>query len=119
MHAHMHAMQRNTMAHNAMQRNGCTLTLTLVRTHVHAAHTLTLTLVRTLACSCTHASTHANVEVARADPQDPVRAEVPDAVAVCKRAGILVRMVTGEHVRMHAHTRTHAARSLRGPHGDR
>ena len=28
--------------------------------------------------------------------KDPVRAEVPDAVATCQRAGIVVRMVTGE-----------------------
>jgi P-type Ca2+ transporter type 2C len=27
--------------------------------------------------------------------KDPVRAEVPDAVATCQRAGITVRMVTG------------------------
>ena len=27
--------------------------------------------------------------------KDPVRAEVPDAVAVCQHAGITVRMVTG------------------------
>ena len=29
--------------------------------------------------------------------QDPVRAEVPEAVATCKRAGITVRMVTGDN----------------------
>lgn len=29
--------------------------------------------------------------------KDPVRREVPDAVATCKKAGIVVRMVTGEH----------------------
>ena len=28
--------------------------------------------------------------------KDPVRKEVPDAVATCQRAGITVRMVTGE-----------------------
>lgn len=28
--------------------------------------------------------------------KDPVRNEVPDAVATCQRAGIIVRMVTGE-----------------------
>ena len=28
--------------------------------------------------------------------KDPVREEVPDAVATCQRAGIVVRMVTGE-----------------------
>ena len=28
--------------------------------------------------------------------KDPVRPEVPDAVATCQRAGIVVRMVTGE-----------------------
>ena len=38
--------------------------------------------------------------------QDPVRQEVPDAVAVCKRAGITVRMVTGDNV----HTASHIAR---------
>ena len=49
--------------------------------------------------------------VAPAEPrcnvlQDPVRKEVPDAVAVCKRAGIFVRMVTGDNV----HTASHIAR---------
>jgi hypothetical protein len=38
--------------------------------------------------------------------QDPVRAEVPDAVAVCKRAGIFVRMVTGDNT----YTAQHIAR---------
>ena len=38
--------------------------------------------------------------------QDPVRKEVPDAVATCKRAGIVVRMVTGDNV----HTAQHIAR---------
>lgn len=38
--------------------------------------------------------------------QDPVRAEVPDAVAVCKRAGITVRMVTGDNT----YTAQHIAR---------
>lgn len=38
--------------------------------------------------------------------QDPVRKEVPDAVATCKRAGIVVRMVTGDNV----HTAKHIAR---------
>ena len=38
--------------------------------------------------------------------QDPVRQEVPDAVATCKRAGIVVRMVTGDNV----HTAQHIAR---------
>lgn len=38
--------------------------------------------------------------------QDPVRQEVPEAVATCKRAGILVRMVTGDNV----HTAQHIAR---------
>lgn len=37
--------------------------------------------------------------------QDPVRKEVPDAVAVCKRAGITVRMVTGDNI----HTAQHIA----------
>ena len=30
--------------------------------------------------------------------QDPVRPEVPEAVATCKRAGIMVRMVTGDNI---------------------
>ena len=30
--------------------------------------------------------------------QDPVRKEVPEAVATCVRAGILVRMVTGDNI---------------------
>ncbi|PNH12838.1 Calcium-transporting ATPase PAT1 [Tetrabaena socialis] len=38
--------------------------------------------------------------------KDPVRAEVPDAVAVCQRAGIIVRMVTGDNI----HTAQHIAR---------
>ena len=38
--------------------------------------------------------------------QDPVRQEVPDAVATCHRAGILVRMVTGDNI----HTARHIAR---------
>lgn len=38
--------------------------------------------------------------------KDPVRAEVPDAVAVCKRAGITVRMVTGDNT----YTAQHIAR---------
>ena len=38
--------------------------------------------------------------------QDPVRQEVPEAVATCKRAGIIVRMVTGDNV----HTAQHIAR---------
>lgn len=28
--------------------------------------------------------------------QDPLRPEVPEAVATCQRAGITVRMVTGD-----------------------
>ena len=28
--------------------------------------------------------------------KDPLRPEVPSAIATCKRAGIIVRMVTGE-----------------------
>lgn len=38
--------------------------------------------------------------------QDPVRAEVPEAVQMCKRAGITVRMVTGDNI----HTAKHIAR---------
>ncbi|PNH03295.1 Plasma membrane calcium-transporting ATPase 4 [Tetrabaena socialis] len=38
--------------------------------------------------------------------KDPVRAEVPDAVATCQRAGIIVRMVTGDNI----HTAQHIAR---------
>ncbi len=37
--------------------------------------------------------------------QDPVRKEVPDAVATCQRAGIMVRMVTGDNL----HTAMHIA----------
>lgn len=42
----------------------------------------------------------------RAPLQDPVRKEVPDAVATCQRAGITVRMVTGDNI----HTAKHIAR---------
>jgi P-type Ca2+ transporter type 2C len=38
--------------------------------------------------------------------QDPVRKEVPAAVATCQRAGITVRMVTGDNI----HTAKHIAR---------
>lgn len=38
--------------------------------------------------------------------QDPVRKEVPEAVATCHRAGILVRMVTGDNI----HTARHIAK---------
>ena len=38
--------------------------------------------------------------------QDPVRKEVPAAVATCQRAGITVRMVTGDNI----HTAQHIAR---------
>jgi P-type Ca2+ transporter type 2C len=38
--------------------------------------------------------------------KDPVRKEVPGAVATCKRAGIFVRMVTGDNI----HTAQHIAR---------
>ena len=38
-------------------------------------------------------------------PQDPVRKEVPEAVRVCQRAGIVVRMVTGDN----PHTARHIA----------
>ncbi|KAG2490086.1 hypothetical protein HYH03_011392 [Edaphochlamys debaryana] len=38
--------------------------------------------------------------------KDPVRKEVPDAVKTCKRAGITVRMVTGDNI----HTAQHIAR---------
>ncbi len=37
--------------------------------------------------------------------QDPVRKEVPEAVATCQRAGIVVRMVTGDNL----HTAMHIA----------
>ena len=40
--------------------------------------------------------------------KDPVRAEVPHAVAQCQRAGIVVRMVTGDSIT--AHQRTPLAR---------
>lgn len=30
--------------------------------------------------------------------QDPVRSEVPDAIKKCQRAGITVRMITGDNV---------------------
>lgn len=29
---------------------------------------------------------------------DPVRKEVPEAIATCKRAGVVVRMVTGDSI---------------------
>lgn len=35
--------------------------------------------------------------------KDPVRKEVPDAVATCQRAGIVVRMVTGDHLETAKH----------------
>ena len=35
--------------------------------------------------------------------KDPVRAEVPDAVATCQKAGIIVRMVTGDHLETAKH----------------
>lgn len=38
--------------------------------------------------------------------KDPVRAEVPGAVATCQKAGITVRMVTGDNI----HTARHIAR---------
>jgi Ca2+-transporting ATPase len=38
--------------------------------------------------------------------KDPVRKEVPEAVRVCQRAGIIVRMVTGDNI----HTAQHIAR---------
>lgn len=38
--------------------------------------------------------------------KDPVRAEVPDAVRTCQKAGIFVRMVTGDNI----HTARHIAR---------
>lgn len=40
------------------------------------------------------------------DVQDPVREEVPAAVATCTRAGIVVRMVTGDNI----HTARHIAK---------
>ena len=44
--------------------------------------------------------------------KDPVRPEVPAAVATCKRAGIIVRMVTGEPEGRHG---TQQSSSQRGP----
>ncbi|KAJ9507543.1 hypothetical protein QJQ45_019083, partial [Haematococcus lacustris] len=38
--------------------------------------------------------------------KDPVRKEVPDAVTICQRAGIIVRMVTGDNI----YTARHIAR---------
>ncbi len=38
--------------------------------------------------------------------KDPVRQEVPDAVRTCQKAGIVVRMVTGDNI----HTARHIAR---------
>ena len=35
--------------------------------------------------------------------KDPVRPEVPDAVATCQKAGIVVRMVTGDHLETAKH----------------
>ena len=35
--------------------------------------------------------------------KDPVRPEVPDAVATCQNAGIIVRMVTGDHLETAKH----------------
>lgn len=35
--------------------------------------------------------------------KDPVRKEVPDAVASCKRAGVVVRMVTGDNLKTAKH----------------
>ncbi len=40
--------------------------------------------------------------------QDPLRPEVPDAVDQCQRAGILVKMITGDHA-LTAHAVAHAA----------
>ncbi|CAG9461436.1 unnamed protein product [Pedinophyceae sp. YPF-701] len=46
--------------------------------------------------------------------KDPVRQEVPDAVATCKRAGITVRMVTGDNI----NTARHIARECGILYGD-
>lgn len=37
------------------------------------------------------------IRISRA-PQDPLRPEVTEAVQVCQRAGIMVRMVTGDNL---------------------
>ncbi|KAG2435667.1 hypothetical protein HXX76_006868 [Chlamydomonas incerta] len=46
------------------------------------------------------------VAVAIVGIKDPVRKEVPDAVITCQKAGIVVRMVTGDNI----HTAQHIAR---------
>eukprot|EP00198_Chlamydomonas_reinhardtii_P002721 XP_001692057.1 plasma membrane calcium-transporting ATPase [Chlamydomonas reinhardtii] len=46
------------------------------------------------------------IAVAIVGIKDPVRKEVPDAVATCQKAGIVVRMVTGDNI----HTAQHIAR---------
>ena len=54
-------------------------------------------------------------------PQDPVRKEVPEAVRVCQRAGIQVRMVTGDnlytarHIAAECGILTDSGMALEGP----
>lgn len=53
--------------------------------------------------------------------QDPVRKEVPEAVRVCQRAGIVVRMVTGDnlytarHIAVECGIFTEGGLALEGP----
>ena len=49
------------------------------------------------ACSSS-ARPHADVDDDDNQPQDPLRPEVAEAVKICQKAGIMVRMVTGDNV---------------------